>query len=60
MQIAAMDYRKYFPRFQPHELRGYIPRTITEAQDADALREVRIEVWRKSGFGTSASPATGQ
>lgn len=60
MQIASMDYRKYFPRIQLHELRGYIPRTITEAQDADALRDARIEVWRKSGFGTSASPATGQ
>ncbi len=60
MQIAAMDYRKHFPRILVHELRGYIPRSIAEAADADALRDARIEVWRKSGFGTSASPTTGQ
>lgn len=60
MQIAGMDYRKYFPRILVHELRGYIPRTIAEAADANALRDARIDVWQKSGFGTNATPATGQ
>ena len=60
MQIAAMDYRKYFPRIQVHELRGFVPRTIAEASDADAIRDARIQAWRKSGFGSNASPATGQ
>ena len=48
MQIDGMDYRNFFPSVRQSPLWGFIPSSIALTAGSDAIREARLEAWKKS------------
>jgi hypothetical protein len=48
MQIDGMDYRNFFPSVRQSPLWGFIPSSIALTAGSDAIREARLEAWKKT------------
>ncbi len=48
MQIADVDYRDHFRSLRQSVLWGYIPNSIALPTGSEAIREARMEAWKKA------------
>jgi hypothetical protein len=48
MQIADVDYRDHFRSLRQSVLWGYIPNSIALPSGSEAIREARLEAWKKA------------
>jgi hypothetical protein len=48
MQIAGMDYRSYFKNLLQSPLWGYVPKSIALPAGSEAIRQERLEAWKKN------------
>lgn len=48
MQIAGLDYRNHFPSVRQSPLWGFIPNSIALPAGSQAIRDARLEAWKKS------------
>jgi len=48
MQIAGMDHRSYFKNLLQSPLWGYVPKSIALPAGSEAIRQERLEAWKRN------------